>query len=101
MTADQIIEHFGGIARAAESLGFHRQSLYDWRKRGVPPKTQAWIQLETGGALIAAAKYLNKARPISNRRRSLDKKCPHCEVICNTSGYLQHIAVCKKKSKRA
>jgi hypothetical protein len=55
MTANQIIEHFGGVAKAARSLGFHRQSLYDWQKSGVPLKTQAWIQLETGGVLKAGS----------------------------------------------
>jgi len=53
MTVDQIVKHFGGKTQAARALGFHLQTLRDWRKNGIPIKTQAWIQFETGGALKA------------------------------------------------
>lgn len=56
MTVDQIIKHFGGKSLAARALGFHLQTLRDWRKKGIPKKTQAWIQFETGGALKADKK---------------------------------------------
>lgn len=56
MTVDQIIKYFGGKSQAAKALDCHLQTLRDWRKDGIPPKTQAWIQLETGGALKASKK---------------------------------------------
>jgi len=56
MTVDQIIKYFGGKSQAAKALDCHLQTLRDWRKNGIPPKTQAWIQLETGGALKASKK---------------------------------------------
>lgn len=56
MTVDQLIKHFGGAAKVAKALGYHRQCIYDWRKRGIPLRTQAWIQVATGGTLKAAKK---------------------------------------------
>lgn len=53
MTADQIIKHFSTKTLAARSLGVTLQTLRDWRKSGVPERTQAWIQLHTGGKLKA------------------------------------------------
>ena len=53
MTVDQIIKHFGGKTEAAKALGFHLQTLRDWRKNGIPAKTEAWIQVKTNGQLRA------------------------------------------------
>jgi predicted GIY-YIG superfamily endonuclease len=55
MTPRQVIKHFGSIQAAARSLGITTQAIYNWQKANrVPPRTQAWIQLETGGALKAS-----------------------------------------------
>ena len=53
MTVDQIIKHFGSKTKAAKELGFHLQTLRDWRKNGIPAKTEAWIQVKTSGVLKA------------------------------------------------
>lgn len=53
MDADQIIKHFGTKSHAADTLGVTLQTLRDWRKKGIPPRTQAWIQLQTNGKLKA------------------------------------------------
>ena len=54
MTPEQVIEHFGGQAEAARALRMTRAIVSFWLKRQrIPPKTQAWIQLETGGKLKA------------------------------------------------
>jgi len=56
MTVDQIIKHFGSPVKAARALGYHRQAIYDWRKRGISVRTQKHIEFQTGGALKAAKK---------------------------------------------
>ena len=56
MTANQLIKHFGSAAKAAKALGYNRQSIYDWKKTGIPLRTQAWIQVETGGVFKADKK---------------------------------------------
>lgn len=53
MTVDQIVKYFGTKTKAANGLGVHLQTLRDWRRGGIPVKTEAWIQLKTGGALKA------------------------------------------------
>lgn len=57
MTYQDLVKHFGSELNAAISLGFTRQAVYHWKINGeIPPKTQAWIQLETSGKLKAAKK---------------------------------------------
>ena len=41
------------IAKATEILGYTRQTLWNWRKSGIPYRTQVVIQFKTMGALQA------------------------------------------------
>lgn len=55
MTPSQVVKHFGSVRAAARSLGLSRTAIQNWKRKGfVPKRTQAWIQLETGGALKAS-----------------------------------------------
>lgn len=57
MTPEQVIKHYGSQAAAADALNMTRAIISYWLKvKRIPPKTQAWIQLETHGALKAARK---------------------------------------------
>lgn len=54
MTPEQVIKFFEGEQSAAAKLGVSRQIVNYWkRQRRIPTKTQAWIQLRTGGKLKA------------------------------------------------
>lgn len=37
----------------AKKMGVGRTTLWDWEKKGIPPKTQAHIQVTTNGELKA------------------------------------------------
>lgn len=52
MNYDDLISHFGSPAEVARQLGVSKQVVSLWRK-GISEKRQAWIQLRTGGALLA------------------------------------------------
>lgn len=55
MTFKQIKAHYGSVALAAAKLRIKsRQTIYNWRKEGVPAGWQARIQLDTRGKLRAA-----------------------------------------------
>jgi hypothetical protein len=56
MTAAQLIKHYGGTKQAADAIGVTSQSIRNWLKRGIPKQWQAWIALDTGGALKASKK---------------------------------------------
>ena len=57
MTPEQVIRHYGGERQAADALQVTRQIVNYWKQAGtIPIKTQAWIQLHTGGALTAAVR---------------------------------------------
>ncbi len=52
-----ITKHFGGAAKAASALGFHRRTIYHWIGVGkIPVRTQKHIEFQTGGALKAGKK---------------------------------------------
>lgn len=53
MTAQEIVSHFGGKSKAARAIGITLQTLRNWKKSGIPMRSQKWIQFETGGALKA------------------------------------------------
>lgn len=54
MDFNDLKQHFGSIAKAAERLGVHRQAVYEWKKRGVIPEGQQYkIEVLTNGALKA------------------------------------------------
>lgn len=54
MTAEQIIKHYGGKTPAARALGLTLQTLRNWKRDGIPARSQMWIQAQTSGALKAA-----------------------------------------------
>ena len=54
MTIVQVLEHYGGIARTAESLGISYQAVQQWSdKNKVPDGRQYQIQVQTKGKLLA------------------------------------------------
>ena len=56
MTYDDLIAHFGSEKAARDALGIkHRQTLHKWKnsETGISLRTQAVIELQTGGALRA------------------------------------------------
>tara|TARA_R110000868_G_scaffold356786_1_gene618225 strand:- start:301 stop:471 length:171 start_codon:yes stop_codon:yes gene_type:complete len=56
MKTSDLVKHFGSVPKAAKALGYTTASLYQWAKTGIPLRTQAWIQFETGGKLKAGKK---------------------------------------------
>ena len=54
MDFNDVKQHLGSIAKAAERIGVHRQAVYEWKKRGVIPEGQQYkIEVLTDGALKA------------------------------------------------
>lgn len=53
MDFNDVKQHFGSIAKAAQKLGVHRQAVYEWAKRGIPEGQQYKIEVLTEGALKA------------------------------------------------
>jgi DNA-binding transcriptional regulator YdaS (Cro superfamily) len=55
MTPQQVVKHYGSQSAAARALGLNRATICTWvtRKR-IPETRQAWIQLLTGGKLVAS-----------------------------------------------
>jgi hypothetical protein len=54
MTHKQIIEHFGGVEAARKALGLRsRQTLYNWKVKGIPTDAQINAEVVTKGALKA------------------------------------------------
>lgn len=55
MTVDDVIEHFGrgSVSETARRLGVHRQAVYWWKRHGITPRTQEWIEHRSGGFLSA------------------------------------------------
>lgn len=56
MTHDQILKKFKTPSNAARSIGVTLQTLRNWKRDGIPYRTQRWIEFETGGALKASKK---------------------------------------------
>lgn len=54
MSPKQVIEHFGGIPKAAAALGLKAPTIYDWIDTGeVPEARQYQIEMASDGALRA------------------------------------------------
>lgn len=63
MTPEQVIKHFDGEQAAADALGCTRQIVNFWLNSGkIPLKTQAFIQLKSGGKLKAEIQASGIAR---------------------------------------
>lgn len=55
MTPDQLVKHYGSEQAAATALRVTRQAVNYWvRRKSIPLRTQALIQVKTNGALKAA-----------------------------------------------
>lgn len=54
MTYEQIISFFGGVTAARNALGLNsRQTIYNWKTKGVPIEQQLNAEVKSGGALRA------------------------------------------------
>ena len=53
MTLDEVIAHYGTEREAAYRLGYSEQALQHWKKKGIPTKTQKYIELMTRKKLLA------------------------------------------------
>lgn len=63
MTFNQLTNHFGGVAAMTRRFGLHRQTIFYWKKAGIPDH---W-QLEF--ALLSVSAH----KPLRARKRALDK----------------------------
>ena len=64
MTFDDLVVEFGTVAKAASALGFTRQTIYDWRSRGIPAERQLEVQKATKGKLKADKQIVAKYREL-------------------------------------
>lgn len=54
MTFKQIISFWGGVDAARKALGLKsRQTLYNWRDKGIPLEAQVNVEVITAGKLKA------------------------------------------------
>ena len=54
MTPQEIVRYYGDKSKAARGLGVVRRTIQNWcTAKRIPPRTQHWIEFETGGALKA------------------------------------------------
>lgn len=53
MTYDEVVLHYETPARGARKLGYSKQLLNLWRKRGIPIAAQIQIEVTSRGALLA------------------------------------------------
>lgn len=61
MAYDELIEHFGGLTKAAKALDLSKQTIHSWKDRGsIPFEAQFRIQLKTKGRLTASLSRLEK-----------------------------------------
>jgi len=55
MDFKDLVRRYGDSdTRIAEALGASRQLVAHWRRKGISPARQAWIQVRTRGRLKAA-----------------------------------------------
>jgi hypothetical protein len=64
MTFSDLVVHFGTVQKASNAIGVTRQTIYDWRDRGVPEVTQLQIQKLTKRALKADPAVMRKYREL-------------------------------------
>jgi transposase len=64
MTFTDLVVHFGTVSKAAKALGYTRQTIYDWRQRGVPEGKQLEIQKMTRGQVKADRAIVKKYREL-------------------------------------
>lgn len=55
MDFNQIVSHWGGVDAARKALGLKsRQTLYNWRDKGIPLDAQINVEVASQGKLRAA-----------------------------------------------
>lgn len=58
-----LLQHFGGLSKAAKALEFSKQTIHSWKARGsIPFEAQFRIQLKTRGRLKASLDELVRKR---------------------------------------
>ena len=55
MNVEQLREHYkvNSNPQLAKKIGVGRTTVWDWEKKGIPLKTQAFLELKTKGKLKA------------------------------------------------
>lgn len=48
MTYNQIVDHYGGLSKAAQALGFSKQRIFAWKQIRIPSDVQFEIAAATG-----------------------------------------------------
>jgi hypothetical protein len=52
MRYEELIDHYGGLTKAAEALDVAKQTIHSWKGRGsIPFDAQFYIQIKTKGRL--------------------------------------------------
>lgn len=62
MTYTDLIDKYGTASNAGARLGFSKQALSDWKKKGIPFNSQYLIQLKTRGRLKADVSALARKK---------------------------------------
>ena len=63
MKVQDLRNHYGvdSNPQLAKKMGVGRTTLWDWEKNGIPPKTQALLELKTKGKVKADLSNANAA----------------------------------------
>ena len=62
MKRDDLIKHFGSVAKTAAAFGVSVSAVYQWKKHRVPERIAYKAQFLTGGALqVDPSVYRRKA----------------------------------------
>ena len=48
MTYNQIVDHYGGLSKAAKALDFSKQRIFAWKQIRIPSDVQLKIAARTG-----------------------------------------------------
>lgn len=64
MTYNQIVDHYGGLSKAAKALDFNKQRIFAWKRNRIPSEVQIDIAQRTG-CLKPDAKALRDARRLA------------------------------------
>ena len=54
MTYDDLVETYGSCTSAARALGLAKQTVHQWKEKGIPFEQQFRIQMKTKGRLKAS-----------------------------------------------
>lgn len=61
---NDLIDTYGTCAKAADELGYNRQTVHRWKDAGIPEAQQLEIHRRTRGAMKADASIIAKYREI-------------------------------------